>query len=228
MPIVFRCAECGQKLSVSRRKAGQPVDCPQCAQRIQVPELDPAALAEEQDQSTSPTQAVRPNLPASATRERDEPRNPWLDEEHEEPDFKLSRGAIDDEGLDMTPMVDVTFLLLIFFMITASFAIQKSMQTTPPQPEEEGVSQNVQEDVEDESVIVEIDAENNIRVDDVAVAGIGELIDVLTGKRAGEGKTDMMIEAHELSKHGTVVAVTDAGLEADMQRIRRKTTRSED
>ena len=125
-------------------------------------------------------------------------------------------------------MVDVTFLLLIFFMITASFAIQKSMQTTPPQPEEEGVSQNVQEDVEDESVIVEIDAENNIRVDDVAVAGIGELIDVLTGKRAGEGKTDMMIEVHELAKHGTVVAVTDAGLEADMQRIRRTTTRSEE
>lgn len=225
MPIVFRCSECGQKLSVSRRKAGQPVDCPQCAQRILVPEVESAALAEEQDQ---PTARPRSDIQELSPWESDEPRNPWLDDEDEEPDFKLSRGAIDDEGLDMTPMVDVTFLLLIFFMITASFAIQKSMQTTPPQPEEEGVSQNVQEDVEDESVIVEIDAENNIRVDDVAVAGIGELIDVLTGKRAGEGKTDMMIEVHELAKHGTVVAVTDAGLEADMQRIRRTTTRSEE
>ena len=30
--------------------------------------------------------------------------------------------------LDMTPMVDVTFLLLIFFMVTASFSLQKSIQ----------------------------------------------------------------------------------------------------
>ena len=44
----------------------------------------------------------------------------------------------------------------------------------------------------------------------------------------GEGKTDMMIEVHELAKHGTVVLVTDAGLEADMQRIRRTTIRGDD
>ncbi len=29
--------------------------------------------------------------------------------------------------LNMTPMVDVTFLLLIFFMVTASFSLQKSI-----------------------------------------------------------------------------------------------------
>jgi biopolymer transport protein ExbD len=33
-----------------------------------------------------------------------------------------------DGELDMTPMVDVTFLLLIFFMVTASFSLQKSIQ----------------------------------------------------------------------------------------------------
>ena len=33
-----------------------------------------------------------------------------------------------DDELDMTPMVDVTFLLLIFFMITAAFALQKSIE----------------------------------------------------------------------------------------------------
>ena len=31
------------------------------------------------------------------------------------------------DELDMTPMVDVTFLLLIFFMVTASFSLQKSL-----------------------------------------------------------------------------------------------------
>ncbi|GAA5506377.1 biopolymer transporter ExbD [Novipirellula caenicola] len=37
------------------------------------------------------------------------------------------------DDLDMTPMVDVTFLLLIFFMVTASFGLQRAieMQRTP-------------------------------------------------------------------------------------------------
>ena len=37
------------------------------------------------------------------------------------------------DDLDMTPMVDVTFLLLIFFMVTASFGLQRAieMQRSP-------------------------------------------------------------------------------------------------
>ncbi len=38
------------------------------------------------------------------------------------------RAQRDDGELDMTPMVDVTFLLLIFFMVTASFSLQKSIR----------------------------------------------------------------------------------------------------
>jgi len=32
-----------------------------------------------------------------------------------------------ESGTDMTPMVDVTFLLLIFFMVTASFTLQRAI-----------------------------------------------------------------------------------------------------
>ncbi len=55
---------------------------------------------------------------------------------------------IANDGLDMTPMVDVTFQLLIFFMITASFVTQKSLQTSPPEPDDEAgqVAMQVEED----------------------------------------------------------------------------------
>ena len=135
---------------------------------------------------------------------------------------------MDESGLDMTPMVDVTFLLLIFFMITATFSLQKSMETEAPEPEEEGAAQlPSMEDLADDSVIVEIDENDVIFVDDVQVGGMNELTDVLEQKMAGEKKGEMIIEAHPQAKHGTVVQTTDAGIEVGMQRIRRATRRGE-
>lgn len=213
MPIIFRCNHCGTRLSITRKKAGQIVTCPGCVQRIQVPVLEAAVVEDDAPVATSP--------PA-------QPRDPWRDDDEEE-DFKFKKRVVETEELDMTPMIDVTFLLLIFFMITASFAIQKSLQTSPPQPEQEGVSQNVnQEELEEQSVVVDIDADNNIRVDDVPIASVAELTDILTSKRTAEGKKELLIEVHARSKHGILVAVTDAGLEADMQHIRRITRKDED
>lgn len=126
-------------------------------------------------------------------------------------------------------MVDVTFLLLIFFMITASFSLQKSMESEAPEPEQEGASQlPTLEDFADDSVIVEIDENDAMFVDDEPVAGLGELEDVLLQKINGEQKTEMVIEPHYQATHGLVVQVTDAGMQVGMQRIRRVTRGSEE
>ena len=50
------------------------------------------------------------------------------DEEEFEKDISFEKKDIPEDELDMTPMVDVTFLLLIFFMVTASFTLQKSLE----------------------------------------------------------------------------------------------------
>ena len=57
---------------------------------------------------------------------------PVLDDEEvlEQVSFKKNELAKDD--MDMSPMVDVTFLLLIFFMITASFSSEKVFEKPPP------------------------------------------------------------------------------------------------
>jgi len=52
--------------------------------------------------------------------------------EEEEPPVSFGKKEkIPEDELDMTPMVDVTFLLLIFFMVTASFTLQKSIPQPP-------------------------------------------------------------------------------------------------
>ena len=56
--------------------------------------------------------------------------------------------------VDMTPMVDVTFLLLIFFMVTASFSLQKSVAVSQ---EPTGASINSVEPVPQSTVDIVVD-----------------------------------------------------------------------
>ncbi|QEF96378.1 Biopolymer transport protein ExbD/TolR [Stieleria maiorica] len=46
-----------------------------------------------------------------------------------------------EQELDLTPMIDVTFLILIFFMVTASFSLQHAIET--PTPESDQASRDV-------------------------------------------------------------------------------------
>ncbi|MCG8448481.1 MAG: biopolymer transporter ExbD, partial [Pirellulales bacterium] len=58
-------------------------------------------------------------------------------------DLKRLRAGSSEDDMDLTPMVDVTFLLLIFFMITAAFALQKALEVPPVEDEEAAPTQTV-------------------------------------------------------------------------------------
>gem|GEM_PF-830055 len=163
----------------------------------------------------SPPPALRENLWAETVEDDDAPRG-------------VRESRLSSDGLDMTPMVDVTFQLLIFFMITASFVTQKSLQTTPPEPNDDTGAVAVQlEDMQDQSVIVNIDAEGAMLVDDVPIEGASVLVETLMAKMATEQKTQLLIEADYNAKHGAIIQVIDAGLSAGMANIR-KTSRQDE
>jgi biopolymer transport protein ExbD len=126
------------------------------------------------------------------------------------------RGGHDDE-MDLTPMVDVTFLLLVFFMITASFSIQKTLEVPPPNPDESGASAaKTIEDMEESSILVHIDSRDVISVDDDPLSDPTRLADIMRSKRMSE----VLITAHEESLHDTLTKVIDASNEVGMQKIR--------
>ena len=156
--------------------------------------------------------------------------NLWADAVDDDDDAprQIRDSRISNDGLDMTPMVDVTFQLLIFFMITASFVTQKSLQTTPPEPNDDTGAVAVQlEDMQDQSVIVNIDSEGAMLVDDVPIEGASVLVETLMAKMATEQKTQLLIEADYNAKHGAIIQVIDAGLSAGMANIR-KTSRQDE
>lgn len=171
----------------------------------------------EQAQERSPAPATKaPELGFPPPDDEDE------NEDEDEP--KLGRGRRESDGeMDLTPMVDVVFQLLIFFMVTASFSIQKSQEVPAPDPEEKGASAAIQqlEEFEEESVTVSIDSRNLISVDDEPLSDPSRLEDVLRSKR----KSEILITLHENAIHEMMVFVIDTANEIGMQKIRVGVTR---
>jgi biopolymer transport protein ExbD len=127
------------------------------------------------------------------------------------------------EDMDMTPMVDVTFLLLIFFMITASFSVQKSIQR-PAQRKDDPSINAVEITDEDNPDIVtvqvdEFNAYNVITTDWDQLAGSKQDLIVALGTAhegdsSGNKPTKLVVQAHEDCMHGAVIDALDAGREA--------------
>jgi biopolymer transport protein ExbD len=212
MPIRLRCPSCNAGLSVASRKAGQSIRCPGCGAEIDVPRLAEAALA-----AGAAPAATQPPSPA--------PRR-WPDEEPggEDEEFSIRKPQTEFEEMDLTPMVDVTFLLLIFFMITASFTIQKVMNYPPPEPEQEGVSQVMQklEDVERDSIVIEVDENDQITVENQPVSDRSQLEGVIERFMGEQGKNtnEILLKQHYYSSHEMTVAIKDAAAAAGIQKFR--------
>ena len=127
----------------------------------------------------------------------------------------------------MTPMVDVTFLLLIFFMVTASFALQKSLEFPSPDQKDDTAQNRTIEDVEnrDDYVIVRIDGDNTYHVEDRETFSRQELLAILreikNSEPGGFGvPLNLLIIANSTAKHDAVVSAIDVGNAAGISRIK--------
>ncbi len=139
-------------------------------------------------------------------------------------------GFRSDGDMDMTPMVDVTFLLLIFFMITASFSLMRALDQPPPDTEQP--SENVVEKDEEEHLDyceVIIDQNNSFFVtnrgeEEVEAPSETEMRALIRNANTDYNIEKLLITAHVDSLHSKFVAVWDAGLAAKMTEIKSRTT----
>jgi len=184
---------------------GSQVRCSSCGEVIRVPPPDTA----------SP--------PSTA---------PPADSEADSDDLDLGEKHVTEEAeMDMTPMVDVTFQLLIFFMVTAAFAMQKSIEI--PKPEQDQPSTQVQQkdpEQDPEYIIVMVDEFNTYQVladgidpDDAEAPSEQELLRKLRFARdaapSGVIPTKLLVKANGEALHEKVVAALDAGTEVGMEQV---------
>lgn len=134
----------------------------------------------------------------------------------------------DDTEMDMTPMVDVTFLLLIFFMVTAAFSLQRALQVPTPRPDEPSEVVQQQDPVEDtDTITVQVDENNTFRLltpdRDVEAPSAHELLIQLREARSAGGRAQrpskLLVMAHVDAMHEAVVAAMDAGSQVEMEQI---------
>lgn len=121
---------------------------------------------------------------------------------------KKGRSADEANDIDLTPMLDVVFIMLIFFIVTASFV------------KEVGIDVNIPEDNNNPpppdaplNIVVRITADNQIwmeerRVDERAVRSNIERM------RAELPKASVIISADPKAHAGTYILVADAAREA--------------
>lgn len=132
-----------------------------------------------------------------------------------------------EDDMDLTPMVDVTFLLLIFFMITAAFALQKSIEVPPIQDDDAAPTQTV-DDLEKDSVVVRIDGDNIFWIgaprwpEEQRAISAQEMRTKLREARGEDlsGPAKMLVQANGDTRHQFVVAALDAGSGVGMEEIR--------
>jgi biopolymer transport protein ExbD len=131
-----------------------------------------------------------------------------------------------DSEMDMTPMVDVTFLLLIFFMVTAAFSLQRSIPVPTPRPDLPSSSAQ-QREMDADTVTVHVDENNTFRVVttdwDQEAPSKHELLLKLREARGGNSRgqrpSRLLVMANVDALHAAVVAAMDAGSQVEMEQI---------
>jgi len=115
---------------------------------------------------------------------------------------RRSRIQMDDEEteLNMTPMLDVVFILLIFFIVTSVFVKTPGIEPSKP----EAVTQKEWKP----SILIAVNAANEIWIDKRPY-DVGEIRPVVMSMQAENPKAEAIINADKDAEVGVVMSVQE-------------------
>lgn len=124
----------------------------------------------------------------------------------------------EDAGSDMTPMIDVTFQLLIFFMIAASYTIQKTLDLPSTKPKPGTVGAVTMKELEQEHIVVLVHADGTVTVNDQPTAVDG-LASALQEAARNRKSAELILDVDDQAVHDVVVKVLDAAGSANIEKV---------
>ncbi len=129
--------------------------------------------------------------------------------------MKFKRKVFLETGrLDIAPLIDVVFLLLIFFMLTSSFIFQPGIRVNLPKAVTSEVLQK-------ELLIVTITRDNEVFINERPHSG-EELVSRI--RHAAKGDHPLLIKADKSADVGKIIEVWDICRQVDIKQISIATT----
>lgn len=114
--------------------------------------------------------------------------------------------------LELTPLIDCIFQLLVFFLLTASFVTTPNMGVELPKASTKAAPS------ERRDLIVVVTREGAIQFENRTLSP-GELLTVLKSQHAKRPDGRVLIQADTKAYHGQVVRVMDAAKAAGFRRL---------
>jgi biopolymer transport protein ExbD len=144
-------------------------------------------------------------------------------EDEEAAEFTLARNSAETvEELDLAAMVDVAFQLVLFFLVTATTVLYKTLEVPKPNPDAppNAAAQGAQsiEDLQDTYILVNIDSAGNFQIDrEPAPNTMKGLAERLRAARAATQRTAMLLTADFSTQHQHAVTAYDAANEIGLR-----------
>ncbi|WP_305842936.1 ExbD/TolR family protein [Photobacterium leiognathi] len=117
----------------------------------------------------------------------------------------------EDAQIDLTSMLDIVFIMLIFFIVTSSFVRESGVEVNRPQASHV-VSQK------DAGIFVAITSANDVYIDK-RVVDVERVQATLEHMLTEQPDASLVIQADEHAYNGTVVRVMDAAKGAGIKNI---------
>jgi len=138
--------------------------------------------------------------------------------------MNLQPGDTDEPEINLTPLIDVVFLLLIFFMVSTTFEHQSRIKIDLPEASAEPIKPD------DESLEIVIDAQGRYFIGGEQVVNstpktLKSAISKAVGEREGPAVT---IRADASTSHQAVITALDVSSQLGLTHISLATTKAQE
>jgi biopolymer transport protein ExbD len=118
--------------------------------------------------------------------------------------MNLRQTQSEEPRIDITPLIDVVFLLLIFFMVTTTFQQETRLKVDLPEALSGAPS------VRQERIVLEVSAEGRYQLQGEAVVSSREALRAALAALGPAGERPLVLQADGKAPHDAVVRAMDA------------------
>jgi len=136
--------------------------------------------------------------------------------------MKFSSAPVEEVSINLTPLIDIVFLLLIFFMVSTTFNRETNLEIALPEARSEAAHPSVQQDL---SLVINAQGQYQLYpIDGDSSAPIqpqdaDELATALEQRPKSSSNPTLVIRADAQTSHQAVILALDAARRAGIARV---------